>query len=67
MLLKDIKKCLMLFNVPFGNIKYEINIPEIVENRIVDFINNLPYKKNVVINPFSASEKEIFQKSSYCL
>lgn len=56
------KKMLDALNVPFGDLKYEINIPEIVENRIVDFINNLPYKKNVVINPFSASEKRDISK-----
>nr|ADK56062.1 WamC [Proteus mirabilis] len=50
------KKMLDALNVPFGDLKYEINIPEIVENRDRDFINNLPYKKNV-------AKKRYFQRA----
>ena len=49
-------------NVPFGDLKYEINIPEIVENRIVDFINNLPYKKKCSNKSFFCIRKRDISK-----
>ncbi|MEQ5393732.1 glycosyltransferase family 9 protein [Proteus sp. fly-1013] len=51
------KKMLNVLNVPFSELKYEITIPYVIDDKIKSFINNLPYKKTVVINPFSASEK----------
>ncbi|MBG3090545.1 glycosyltransferase family 9 protein [Proteus terrae subsp. cibarius] len=56
------KKMLNVLNVPFDELKYEITIPYVVDDKIKSFINNLPYKKTVVINPFSASEKRDISK-----
>lgn len=57
------KKMLDALNVPFGDLKYEINIPEIVENRIVDFINNLPYKKCSNKSFFCIRKKRYFKRA----
>lgn len=56
------KEMLNVLNVPFDELKYEIMIPSVIENKIKKFINDLPYKKTVVINPFSASEKRDISK-----
>lgn len=56
------KRMLNALNVPFEKLKYEINIPNLIEKEILNFIDNLPYEKTVVINPFSAEEKRNLSK-----